>query len=103
MSKPIKVRFLNNFIITVIQTVEDDDGNLQAQEKTFHISMGETYQISQYETHADGRVDIHFPDSSPLAGIAHNVEGDYCELRVSGMPKKVVETGCSGCGKPKKK
>jgi len=98
-----QVRFLHNFIITVIQTVEDENGRLVVKENTFHIGMGDTYAISNYNEHPDGRVDLHFADNSPLVGVARNVEGDYCELRTARPPKKVVETGCGGCGKNRKK
>ena len=93
-----KVRFVNNFIIAVVQTVEDDDGRLVAREKSFHIHLGDTYMLSQYEEHDDGRVDLHFPDSSPLAGVAHNVEGDYCELRNPPIKQKATTKGVAGCG-----
>ena len=97
----MKVRFLNNFIMTVIQTIVDKDGSLAIQENPFHISVGDVYDVVQYERHADDRVDLHFPDSSPLAGVAHNVEGDYCEVREPSAAKPRV-TGCGGCGGNKK-
>jgi len=104
MSKALKkVRFLHNFIITVVQTIENDEGRLVAQENTFHIGIGDIYSLTQYEKHADGRVDLYFPDSSPLAGVARNIESDYCELRNPSAPKPtVVKTGCGGCGNKKK-
>ncbi len=102
MSKALKVRFLNNFIITVVQTLEDAEGKLMAQENTFHIGMGDTYDLTHYEEHLDGRVDLYFPNSSPLAGVAHNIESDYCELRNPTTPKQNVTAGCGGCGNKKK-
>ena len=101
MPGAMKVRFLNNFIITVVQTIENEEGRLVAQENTFHIGMGDTYSLSSYSEHDDGRVTLHFADNSPLIGVARNVEGDYCELRQAMPPKKVVESGCGGCGKNK--
>ena len=98
MSKALKVRFVHNFVLTVLQTVEDEQGRLVVQEKQFHISQGDVYQVSQYEVNPDGRADLYFPDSSPLAGVAHNVEGDYMELRNSAT-KPAPTGGCGGCNK----
>ena len=92
------VRFLNNFAITVTQTVLDKDDNMVVQENQYHIGMGDTYSITRYDEHKDGRIDIHFPSSSPLAGVAHNVEGDYCELRKPQKPR-AAKSGCGGCSK----
>lgn len=97
MPKTLMVRFLNNFIMTVIQTVVDENDKLVIQENDIHICVGDVYNIVQYERHSDDRVDLHFPDSSPLAGVAHNVEGDYCEIREPHAAKPKV-VGCGGCG-----
>jgi len=100
----MQVRFLNNFVMTVIQTVEDSQGKLTTQTKPFHIRMGDIYPLSSYERHPDGHVDLHFPDSCPLSGVAERVEGDYCEIPKT--PSKTVVTdmtpGCGGCGKRRK-
>ena len=89
-----KVRFINNFIMSVIQTVEDGDGNLVVKEYDIHIQAGDIYDVEQYEMHPDGRVDIHFTDSR----IAHNVESDYCELGPTNPTKPIVTKGCGSCG-----
>jgi hypothetical protein len=94
-----KVRFIHNFIMTVTQTVLDGEGKLTVQENDFHIEIGDSYSLTQYEEHEDGRVDLYFPDSSPLSGVARNVEGDYCELRNPAVPNTTVNLarGCGGC------
>jgi hypothetical protein len=101
----VSVRFLNNFILTVVQTVLDNDGRMSVKEKSFHIQMGDIYKLTQYHRHPDGHLDLHFADDSPLAGVAQRVEPDYCELLepkpTSGVTARV--TGCGGCGNKKKK
>lgn len=98
MASKINVRFLNNFIITVVQTITDDEGMLSAQEKQFHIAMGDVYPLTQYQRHPDGRLDLEFPDTCPLAGLAMNVESDYCELVEPKTTVTAQVTGCGGCG-----
>lgn len=99
----IHVRFLNNFILTVVQTIVGKDGKMVVKDKQFHIQLGDVYPVEQYQRHPDNKVDIHFPDTCPLAGVAHRIEGDYCELHQPASVKSTV-TGCGGCGnKPKKK
>jgi hypothetical protein len=93
----INVRFLNNFVLTVVHTSEVD-GKLTAQEKTFHIALGDVYPLSQYTRHPDGRLDLEFPDDCPLAGLAQNVESDYCELIEPKSRASAKITGCGGCG-----
>jgi hypothetical protein len=94
-----KVRFLHNFVMTVTQTTVDGDGKLVVDENDFHMGVGDVYVITQYDEHEDGRVDLYFPDSSPLSGVARNVESDYCELRNPSVPNTTVTLarGCGGC------
>jgi len=102
----INVRFLANFILPVVQTVIDEEtGELRVQEKSVHIEAGDTYRISQYQRSPDDKVDLHFDDSSPLNGVAHRVEGDYCEIveAKTHVTAKVTTGGCGGCGNKKKK
>ena len=105
MASNLSVRFVANFIITVVQTVLDEDtGQLVVREKPFHIESGDSYQISQYQRSEDNKVDLHFPDSSPLAGVAHRIEGDYCEViepKTSSSVSAKVTSGCGGCNKKK--
>ena len=98
----INVRFLNNIVLTVVQTIADESGRMVAVKKPFHIGLGDVYPVAQYQRHPDGRIDIHFPDSCPLAGVAHRVEEDCCELT---EPAKIAArvTGCGGCGNKKRK
>lgn len=98
----INVRFIHNFIITIVQTVEVD-GNLVAQEKQIHILMGDVYGVSQYQRNPDGRLDLEFPETSPLAGLAQGVEPDYCELTghapgTSPETSSGTSAGCGTCG-----
>jgi len=102
MAQNLSVRFIHNFIIKVIQTVEEND-KLVAKEKRHHILAGDIYSLAQYHRHPDGKLDLHFPDSSPLSGVAHRVEDGYCELTVPKKPTRTVTTGCAGCGGKKRK
>lgn len=103
MAPTIHVRFLNNFILTVVQTVEED-GKLVVREKSFHIAMGDVYPISQYQRHTDDRLDLEFPDTCPLAGLAQNIEADYCSLVDSKAKAAAAKPqGCGGCGNKNKK
>lgn len=94
----INVRFTHNFIMTVVQTTEQD-GKLIVSDKSVHIKFGSIYIVSQYQRAPDGRLTLHFPDSSSLAGVAHNIESDYCELNDTSIATKKRTGGCSGCGK----
>ncbi len=113
MANIINVRFVHNFIMNITQTVLDVNGRFSVKKKDVHVRMGEVYNISQFERHNDGRVDLHFPDSSPFSGVAHNVEGDYVEIK---SPEEKMEKykandsnrnrsggGCGSCGKKRKK
>ena len=92
----INVRFIHNFIMQVVQTTEQD-GKLVVTEKSVHIHMGDIYILSQYQRAPDGRLTLHFADSSPVVGVAHNIESDYCELNEPNTAKKTT-SGCGGCG-----
>ena len=94
----INVRFLNNFVLVVVTTGLNDEGRMQATEVSFHVARGDTYPIEQYERHPDDKLDLHFPDSCPMAGVAHRVEGDYCELTEPAKIAAKPSGGCGGCG-----
>jgi len=100
----VQVRFVNNFILTVVETITDDDGRLQAQERLVHIHVGDIYALERFEQIGDDKFDLHFLDSGPLnGGVAHRVEGDLCEFTQSDKVKanRIAATaagGCGGCG-----
>lgn len=103
MAVKLTVRFLNNFIIDIVRTVLDDEtGKLKTETKQFHIQLGDTYDIDQFERYQDDKLDLHFPEGSPLEGIALRVEGDHCAINEPPIPK-VNPGGCGGCGGGKKK
>jgi len=100
----ISVRFLASFIITIVQTtIDDETGQLVVSQAQKPVKVGDIYTVEQYQRHQDGKLDLHFPDTSPLAGVANRIEPDYCELVVpQAIAKKKASGGCGSCGKNKK-
>jgi len=107
------VRFLNNFVITIVTTVLNDQGRMVAQERKVPVRMGDNHPVSQYEVHSE-TVDLHFSKKTPLEGVARRIPIAYCELH---DPKKTRQLrqqaeaeaiatgkkGCGGCGNRRKK
>ena len=98
MAEAVNIRFLNNFVLTVVTTGINDAGDIVAEEHQFHVKQGDIYPISQYERHPDGKVDIQFPDTCDLAGMANRIEGDYCEIVDPPASRPLtISSGCGGC------
>ena len=102
---PATVRFLNNFILTTIETYTDDQGLLRVRQNTNHVAKFDVVNVASIVAH-DGFVDIEFLPSGTIKGVAQNVEKDYCEILNDGKPKTASTTtksgGCGTCGKKKK-
>lgn len=96
------VRFTANFILPVVETVINEQGELVTQQKKHNIKFGDTYPLVGYDVHGTS-VTLQFDESSPIKGTAPHVEKDYCELR-PGEPLPADKqpksgSGCGGCGK----
>lgn len=101
MSK-LNVRFLNNFIVRVVQTTLDDDDNLSVQTIDKHFGVGEIYQLDQFERNSDGKLDLHLKNGMVL----RNLEPECCEVidvKANAAKKAKSKGGCGCGGKGKKK
>jgi hypothetical protein len=99
------IRFVQNFIMTLVETKLDDQGQLVATESLLHIAFGETYPVDRWEVNGNS-VTIYFPDDpneSRIHGVAHNVELGFCEFTdtvqvAAGIAAASAPGGC-GCNK----
>lgn len=90
------IRFINDFILTTTDTyLDEESGKLKVKNTEWHIKRGDIYYVDSVDIHTNS-VDIYFSNKSPIRGVAHSVEKEYCEFM---QPSKRVSGGCGGCGK----
>ena len=97
------VRFLQNFIMTTINTVVNDDGDLIAQDISSHIHFGEIYPLDNWVVNGN-TITLYFAENSTIKGVAPNVEKGFCEIIDDVVQAQVVaqaaqKSGGCGCGK----
>jgi hypothetical protein len=83
------VRFLQSFIMTVVQTTVDGDGNLQVVDSQVHIRFGEVYPITDASV-SGNTMSIQFASNSPIQGTAPSVDTGFVEI-TGGLPPTMRE------------
>jgi hypothetical protein len=96
----MNVRFLHNFVLTVVQTeLDEHTDKMVVKNNNYHIQTGDVHIIEKYEKNDNNTFNLYFPKNSNLKGVSFRVEGDYLEISDPSQKKDQVYGGCLGCGK----
>jgi hypothetical protein len=100
----MSVRFIHNFIITVIETYVDDSGSLRTRQHMHHVERGDIHFISSFSRNKH-LVSLVFAPNDPFKGVSENIESEYCEFLTPQhlqppRSNNIVggHRGCGGCG-----
>lgn len=96
------VRFLQNFIMTVVQTTVDGEGNLQVNDVSVHVRFGEIYPITDASI-SGNTVSIQFAPESTIQGTAPSVDIGFVDLMGGLPPTMKAQVAASAPDQPAQK